>query len=124
MRLLPVGRALRAAGSRGAVAAAVAACAQIDMNEAAIPRVADAADAATTFAVIRQGGTELNPLIDITSDGTPLQTAAGGVLWKIAGRAFLTSITGSPLCARAVTNAAGTLGAVTTPWFSPASDFR
>jgi hypothetical protein len=41
---------------------------------------------------------------------TPLETAAGGLLLKIAARAALTSLTGSEPCARVVTNTASTVG--------------
>jgi hypothetical protein len=103
---------LSRAGRAGAFAVTVAACEPVNMNRISIPSPIDVADAAITFKVIGRGGTELNPAINAISDGTPLQTAAGGLLLKIAGRAALTSLTGSEPCARAVTNAASTIGAV------------
>ena len=82
------------------------------MNRISIPSPVDAADAAITFKVIEGGGAELNPAVTALSDGTPLETAAAGLLLKIAARAALTSLTGSETCARAVTDAASTIGAV------------
>ena len=103
---------IRAAGRAGALAATVAACEPVNMNRVAVPSPVDAADAAITFKVIEGGGAELNPAVNALSDGTPLQTAASGLLLKIASRAALTSLTGSEPCARAVTDAASTIGAV------------
>jgi hypothetical protein len=101
-----------AAGRAGAFAVTVAACEPVNMNRVSIPSPVDAADAVTTFMVVEDGGTELNPAVNAISDGSALETAAGGLLLKIAARAALTGLTGSEPCARAVTDAASTIGAV------------
>jgi hypothetical protein len=104
--------ALRAAGRAGAVAVTVAACAPVEMNRVARPSLVDVVDAVTTFKALENGGRESNPVVNALSDGTPLQTAAGSVLMKIATRALLTGLTGSEDCARAVTNTVSAIGAV------------
>ena len=112
MRTATICAAARATGRAGTFAVSVAACEPVNMNRIAVPSPVDAADVVTTFEVIESGGTELNPAVDAISDGSALETAAGGLLLKIAARAALTSITGSEPCARAVTDAAATIGAV------------
>jgi hypothetical protein len=82
------------------------------MNRLAVPSRIDVVDAWTTYKVVGRGGTEVNPAIEAISDGTPLQDAAGGLLLKIAARAALAKSGVPEPCARAVTNAASTIGAV------------